>query len=365
MLLHKSVEYDGRVRREARALDEAGHRVVVIHLPPGEVKGLPFETAVATCPPGLRRWLPFRSHRLLEVARLIRAAVALRPDAVHCHDVAMLVPGYLAARLRDARLIYDSHELATGVPYHSRAWGWLVAAIERLLVPRCDAVITVSDGIADRLQARYGLATRPAVIRNIPDLPRDGEAPDLRAELGIGEAPLVLHQGAVAEARGCEALVEAIGGLDDAHLLFLGAEGPYASGLERLARERALSARVHLMPPVELDRLLAHTRQADAGVSLLEPNCDNHRLALPNKVFEYLRAGVPVLVTRDSELSRIVAELEVGESADPSDPADVGEGLRSILASRDAALRKRIVSAAEDLSWEREQGKLLDLYAGL
>jgi glycosyltransferase involved in cell wall biosynthesis len=368
MLLHKDVEHDSRVRREATALAAAGHRVTLVHLPPGDgdpgLQGV--ECVSATCPPALRRWLPWRSHRLVEVARMIREVLRARADAVHCHDVAMLVPGYFAARARGSRLVYDSHELATGVPYHSRAWGLLVATIERLLVPRCDAVITVSEGIADRLQVRYALPTRPAVVRNVPDLPADGEARDLRKELGIGDAPLILHQGAVARSRGCETLIRAIDGLDQAHLVFLGAEGGYVRGLEDLARSEGVSARVHFVPPVPLERLLSHTRQADTGVSLLEANCENHRLALPNKAFEYLSAGLPVLVTEDSELSGLIADLDVGESADPSSPADVRDHLRSVLSRRgDTPFHHRIKIAGQRLSWSLEKARLIEVYENL
>ena len=98
-------------------------------------------------------------------------AARTRPDAVHAHDAAMLLPGLLAARRVGARLVYDSHELASGVGYHSRTWAVVVGAVERLGAPRADAVITVSGGIAERLRERYGLHDRPVVVRNIPDLP--------------------------------------------------------------------------------------------------------------------------------------------------------------------------------------------------
>src|SRR5215207_6095585 len=146
MLLHKSVEHDGRVRREARALSEAGHRVEVVHLPPSLPGPTLAEEPFSLTPATLPRWrrLPFKLHRLAEAFNMARLARRAQPDAVHAHDVAMLVPAYIAARLSRAHLIYDSHELATGVPYRSRPWALLVVAIERLLVPRCDLVVTVS-----------------------------------------------------------------------------------------------------------------------------------------------------------------------------------------------------------------------------
>jgi glycosyltransferase involved in cell wall biosynthesis len=368
MLLQKSVEHDSRVRREARALSEAGHRVEVVHTPPSlpgpALAEEPFALTTATIP-RLRR-LPLSVHRLAEAFNLVRLVRRGRPDAVHAHDVAMLVPAYIAARLARARLVYDSHELATGVPYRSRPWALLVVAIEHLIVPRCDAVITVSGGISDRLRERYSLASSPTVVRNLCDLPPPGAAaaPDLRRELGIGEAPLILHQGAVSCGRGCEILIRAMSGLDGAHLLFLGAEGPYAERLRALAASLGLSERVHFHPPVALASLLSYTAQADLGISLLEDTCENHRLTLPNKTFEYVAAGRPVMVSNLPALQRLVESYGIGWAVDPRDLCQVEVGLRAGLGA-DGVTRTRVKRAAEKLSWRREVRGLIDLYTGL
>ena len=118
----------------------------------------------------MRRRLPFHLYRLAFLAWFVGGVVRLRPDAVHAHDAAMLLPGVVGARVTGALLVYDSHELATSVPYRERAWAWFVATIERLAVPRCAAVITVSDGIAERLRLRYRLRRTPTVVRNVTAL---------------------------------------------------------------------------------------------------------------------------------------------------------------------------------------------------
>ncbi len=370
MLLHKSVAHDTRVRREAAALAAAGHEVTVVHLPPageGPPPGLSFRLEAATLSRGRER-LPRPVRLGAEASRLALRAAATRPDAVHAHDAAMLLPGLLAARRAGARLVYDSHELATGVPYRRGPWSALVAGAERIGVPRADAVIAVSDGIAARLRERYGLRERPAVLRNLPDLPPPGAtpAPDLRRELGVGESPLIVHQGAAAPGRGCETLVEALGSLPEAHLLFLGADGAHAERLAAVAARCGVAARTHFRPPVPPEALLSHTAQADVGVSLLEDSCDNHRLALPNKLFEYVAAGLPVVVADLPEAARLVRAREIGFPADPADPAAVAAALRTALASRDdEGLRRRLAGAAAELNWEREKERLLALYEGL
>jgi glycosyltransferase involved in cell wall biosynthesis len=368
MLLHKSVAHDTRVRREATALASAGHEVTVVHLPPtdinGETDGLPFVLAPGTLRHGRQR-LPHSVRLGAEAARPARRAIATRPDAVHAHDAAMLLPGLLAARRSRAKLVYDSHELATGVPYRSRAWAGVVFAAERLGAPRADATIVVSDGIAERLAERYSLRRRPVVIRNLAEPPPSGVPPvaDLRRELSIGDAPLIMHQGAVTAGRGCAVLVRALPLVEGAHLLFLGAEGPDGEPLRAIALRSGCAERIHLLPPVPPEALRAHTTQADVGVSLLEDSCENHRLALPNKLFEYLAAGLPVVVADLPEAARMVREYDVGWPADPADPVAVASALRAALAQRsDEGLRQRIARAGAELSWKREQQRLLSLY---
>jgi glycosyltransferase involved in cell wall biosynthesis len=370
MLLHKSVEFDSRVRREACSLAAAGHEVIVLELTevPDAERTLDGFTRLSCVPPAwARQRLPVPIYRSLMLLSFITAIVRIRPDLVHAHDAAMLLPGLVGARLTRARLVYDSHELATSVPYRERAWAWFVGAIERVVVPRCAAVITVSDGIAIRLRDRYGLPATPTVVRNVSALQLTGSG-GLRLRLRLGaEVPLVLHQGAPAPDRGCEELVAAVALLDDVHLVFLGDPEPgYSEGLSQLVRRQGVGERVTLLPSVPLADLLAHTAEADVGVTLLQDTCENHRLALPNKLFEYIAAEVPVVASALPEVQRIIDAYGIGWCVAPDSPVELAQALsRGIGARHDRELAGRLRRASGDLRWSVEQTRLLELYAAL
>lgn len=367
MLLHKSVEFDSRVRREAAALAGAGHEVVVLELAdvaPAAAMLDGFTRRSVGSTAGMRSRLPSALYRIAMVRRFVRGIRAVGPDAVHAHDAAMLLPGAIGSRLTGAMLVYDSHELAVGVPYRESGWAWLVSTIERLIVPRCAAVITVSDGIAARLRDLYGLAVTPTVVRNVTALERNG-AGGLRRTLGIGaDVSLVLHQGASAPARGCAQLIEAAATLGDVHVAFLGDPEPgYKERLAALIAARGLGDRVVVLPSVPLAELLSWTAEADIGVTLLEDNCENHRLALPNKLFEYIAAGVPVIASALPEVERLVTSYGIGWCVTPDDADALGEALRIAIGARDdPGLRERIARAGQELRWSSERMRLLELY---
>ena len=367
MLLHKSVEFDSRVRREASALAAAGHQVTVLELapvPPGQPWLDGFRRRSVLPPAVLRRSLPWHLYRGAFLLWFIWGILSVRPQAVHAHDAAMLVPGAVGAWACGAALVYDSHELATGVPYRERGWDWLVRAIERAIVPRCAAVITVSDGIAARLRDRYRLKRTPTVVRNVTALSVNG-AGGLRRRVGLdATAPLVLHQGAPAPERGCEVLLEAVASLPAVNVVFLGDPEPgYGEQLASEIERRGLADRVTTVGSIPLDELLAHTSEADVGVTLLQDTCENHRLALPNKLFEYIAAGVPVVASALPETQRLVEGYRVGWCVSPGDSAELAAALEGALAARDdTGLAARLRAAAAELHWSREQARLLRLY---
>jgi len=333
-------------------------------------------------------WLARWWWRVSPWANLAAGAV---PEATvhHGHDLSGLAAAVRAAR-RGGGLVYDTHEifLESGSNAEQPAWirgRW--ARLEQAWLSDAIAVVTVNAAIAAELQRRY--RTPPiVVVHNCPPRPAPTtSAPRrLRDALGLAdETPIALYHGAFSRHRGLEQLVEAIRepGLQAVHAAFLG-YGALRGALDELAAEPALGGRVHVLPPVPPDEVIDWVAGADVAVMAIQPSTLNHVLSTPNKLFEALAAGVPVVASDFPAIREIVLgdprdtthatgdgpiESDLGVLCDPTDAAAIGRAIARILAlpSADrAALRARCRGAAESRwNWERESAALVDLYAGL
>ena len=281
----------------------------------------------------------------------------------------MLLPGLLGARLTGARLVYDSHELATGVPYRDGAWARFVAGDR---APRRPSGRRGDHGQRRDRRPPAG-ALRPAAppgrrAQRDARSRRARPTGELRRAPRPRQRPLVLHQGAPAPA----ARLRGAGRRDGraagrpARLPRRRAGRATATQLRRWRPPAGRRPRPLRSPRCRSSACSRHTAEADVGVSLLQDTCENHRLALPNKVFEYLAAGVPLVVSDLPELRRLVASprRRLGVPRRPI------RGVAAACARRwPLAATPRCASgssrAAEALSWDVERGRLVGAYAYL
>jgi len=375
MLVLNNFTHDARVHKEAQALAEAGYAVTVIALwQPGlaeEETGAGYRVRrLRLYSRGWRGRLVAPLVKYLEFIVRVQRFASLEPARVyHAHDANTLLPAWLAARRTGARLVYDAHELETGrsfagsrlAGFYQRIWVWP----ERTLIRRTDAVITVSEGIADELVRLYGIR-RPAVIVNCPEWSPPGRSNRLRDELGIpGNLKIALYLGSVVPGRGIEPFLEAVQRLPGVAGVVLG-DGPLRSGCLRRIQS-GVWKRVYLPGRVPLADLPGYTASADVGVVLIQPICRSYRLALPNKLFEYLHAGVPVVGSDLPEIARIIREYGVGEVVNPDDPASIAEGIARLLEDpvRYACARDNTTRVAAAYNWKQESSRLVALYRQL
>jgi glycosyltransferase involved in cell wall biosynthesis len=271
--------------------------------------------------------------------------------------------------------VYDSHELFLEAGTVATQPRWSKVGLRRTearLARAAAAVVTVNGAIAEELVARYGIA-RPTVVHNCPPKPSGIPARDrLRSALGLGpDVPIVICHGGFGANRGIEQTAAALlePGLGDAHLVFLGRATPIVETILAMPR---LSDRVHLLPPVPPDEVVDWIAGADVAAMPIQPSSLNHLLSTPNKLFESLAAGVPVVSSDAPVRRRIVIDDPdgpLGAVCDPERPEAIAAAIRSILDLPEDAradLRARCLRAArERWNWETESARLVSVYRGL
>lgn len=286
-----------------------------------------------------------------------------RPLAViHCHDLDPLPIAVRLKRLTGAHLVYDAHELETE---QSATWSLrkgLMRRTERRCMPWVDAMITVSPSIRDWYMRTYpGLAI--SLVRNVPERPPDPIGPaNLRDRLGVpNDALLFLYLGGLAGGRGIENMLAAFAAPGIVHHLLVLGNGPLRGAVE-LACARC--SRLHYLPAVPPDKVLAHAAGADVGISMAEDTCLNNRYCLPNKLFESLIVGLPMLVSDLPDQRHLVESYRAGWTCTP-DVTSIVAALTAIDRGGWTAVRTSLAERTRELGWHHEAAILTELYDSL
>jgi glycosyltransferase involved in cell wall biosynthesis len=310
-------------------------------------------------PPGRLAWSA-RAKRVLSGVSFAWQALAVarheRPALVHANDWNTMWCAVAIKLVCRARLVYDSHELW---PDRNGRWEWRpwLLASEALFVRVADAVVTASPGYADALAARHRVA-RPTVIRNIPEGP-PATASEPQAP------PLVVYVGGLMPGRGLEQTIDALALAPTIRLRAVGPGSPqYRAGLIERATAVGVADRLELCPPVPPGSVGTTLREATAGLCLIQPVCRSYELTLPNKLFEYAAAGVPVLASDLPVIAAVVRRDGLGEVTPHDDPRAIAAGLERLVEHgrwSEAALCARAFALAND--WEGESRALAQVYS--
>jgi glycosyltransferase involved in cell wall biosynthesis len=306
------------------------------------------------------RWLPARVAGF--VLWSVRVLVRFRRQPIgliSCHSLSALPVCVALKWLHRAVLVYEPHELETDTS-RLRGWvKWLASSLERRLVRSADHVIVVSDSIRDWYQKRLGVA-RVSVALNCPRQFVSPATDHFRSTFRIPAGrPIFLYQGILSRGRGIETLLNAFGSLQDTAALVLMGYGPLAREIERQCQDLS---NVFLHPPVSPERLLLHTAAADFGVSLIEPVSLSYEYCAPNKLFEYIMARKPVLVSPTTDQRRIVNHYGVGQVCDSLTPEGVRAAARRLMADGVDHYAANLERARKDLCWEQQEKVLMDVY---
>ncbi|MDI6901941.1 MAG: glycosyltransferase family 4 protein [Anaerosomatales bacterium] len=377
IIQYNSSRFLTRVDRSARTLAEAGYEVVLIAIKDAETdeyedRGDYVVKRVTLASRRLPARFGLRVLRFIEaVWKTFRAAYRERADIYDARDAEPLFVAHLAARLRRAKLVYDSDELNLdrNKPFcRKRWWRFLMRRFEGFYARRADAVITTDHGRADVLVERYGIP-RPVVVLNVPDV-FDELEPDLDfRKRALGDRRyLLIYQGVLIENRGIPEMMRAMPLLPECRLALVG-YGHREAEYRAIARDEGLTDGVVFFDAVPFERLMRYTAAADIGMIPLIPAVLSYVYAAPNKLFEYMMAGLSVVVSDLPDMAKVVTEERIGTLiADPTSPESIADAVRRLIEGNesltDVGARAR-AAALRRYNWAFEKTKLLETYRSM
>jgi glycosyltransferase involved in cell wall biosynthesis len=289
----------------------------------------------------------------------------LRPDVVHSLDVSGLAVARRAAR-RGARSLYEAHEPKR----HSAREGKNAAGLRQVheYAAEADALIATTGGLAEILVDDLGLPEMPPLVHNTPSL-RNGSAPQpgLREAARVAaDEPLLVYTGVLTPHRRLDVVLEAMTMLPTVRLvLAISADDPMTNDLVARAGELGLSERMHLVPKVSPDSVVPLIAEADVGVFPLG-RYRGGDLALPTKLFEYLHAGLPMVVSESPAMADFVSRHGLGEVVSLDDSAAWARAIERVLAGpRYRDRREEWERLKREWSWERQEEALVRVYREL
>ena len=303
------------------------------------------------------------------------ATAAPDADVWHGHDLTGLEAAGRAQQRRGGALVYDSHEIFLDSGSNARRPGFLKAILarsERRWMRGASALVTVNVSLAEVLGERLR-PKRTVVVHNAPDRwdPPSPRPDLLREATGIpADAPIALYHGSFSAHRGLEQLADALlcPGGERVHAVYLG-YGGFRKTLEAMVRDPRYGGRLHVLPAVPPGDLLPWVASADVGVMAIQPSTENHRRSTPNKLFESIAAGLPVVASDFPEMRAIVMDDPsgpLGAVCDPSDVAAVARAIGSIVeqppVERDAMRARCLAAAHARWNWTVEVAALVRLY---
>ncbi len=373
MFLANAFKPDLRVQREAESLVKAGHQVRVLawdrecRFPAREtLKGVEIKRIAVRAPYGT--FLPLVSGFVRFYIKLLLHSLSMPADAIHCHDMDTILVGIIASRLKGAKLVYDMHEsypdfISTFAP------GILVSLL-RFLEPvfiRCADVVIVTSSMIGEMAGRAATRRVVTVLNCFDPFPAfKEEAFEIRSRLARNGEFLLVYIGGLFAGRGLEEVIKAVSRLDGVKL-FLGGYGPLEAELKATAKKLGAEEKVIFGGEIDPSLVPRYDAAADLLFALYKATDPNNVLTIPNKLFESMAAGKPIIVSDIGEKGRLVKEEGNGVAVDPDDPEAIVDAIRRL--KDDPQFYMALASAAKrsqrKYSWSRMAALLAEIYSDL
>jgi glycosyltransferase involved in cell wall biosynthesis len=316
-----------------------------------------------------RMRLLFESGPLFYAEYQIRLFLYLlfhKVDVLVANDLDTLLPNYLVSKIKSAHLVYDTHELFCEVPelQESPTKKKIWKCVERFVFPKLKHVFTVNESIANMYSKEYRVPVN--VVRNVPLLSVQQQSKKVsRHELNLPlDKKIILLQGAgINIHRGAEEAVLAMKQVNKAVLLIIGG-GDVIPVLKQMIKEQQLEDKVMIIGKMPFEKLIQYTHHADIGLTLDKDTNLNYHYSLPNKLFDYLHEGVPVLASELTEVKKIIKQYQIGACINSHAPQHIADMLNQVLTDEITLLqwKNNTANASKNLNWEIEQEQLIKVY---
>jgi len=285
-------------------------------------------------------------------------------DRIHANDLDTLLPAYLISKLRKKPLVYDTHEIFTEVPEIQGRWVKKVwVFLENKLFPKLKYIITVNHSIADFYQQKFNRKDI-LVIRNIPEkksVVKTKSKSDL--DLPFDRFIIIVQGSGINIDRGIEEVVLSLKKLNQILLLIVGS-GDAIPKLKKMTSIEKLEGKVKFIARLPYEQMMQYTMNANLGISVDKPTSLNYEFSLPNKIFDYIRAGIPLLVSDLIEVVAVVKEYKIGLIIKDVDPVEIAQAVQKFQDKVEApdVLSENLKKASAELNWENDAKVLEKIY---
>ena len=352
---------DNRVNKTCMALIECGYDVTLVGRKLSNSLPIPNWTFKT-----IRLKMIFKKGPLFYFffnLRLFFVGLINKTDLFYANDLDTLAPMFLLSKLKKKPLIYDSHELFCEVPElkSSRIKKSIWQKLEGYIIPKLKTCITVNDSIAKIYEAKYNVPFY--IIRNISDFDQTF-IPKSRVQLSLPEdKKIILLQGAgINVDRGAEELIDAMEFVQNAVLYIIGSGDVWENLKQKVSFNKSIQNKVVLINKLQKSELINYTFNADIGLSIDKNTNLNYLYSLPNKIFDYIQAEIPILASRLPEIENIILQYKIGDFIDDHNPKTIANKLNEMLYSQQlSSYKKYLAIAKKEITWKSEKEKLLTI----
>ena len=387
MAVLNDITHDSRVLREGNALVSAGFKVSIVGLqsdtsPKNEeligdlniyrVKKFTnnniFQYSYRDI---IKYYSPLFTYGTQNAKNLYKKLFSIPADIYQANDLDTLLCVFKAAKKKNIPFIYDVHELSTETANQSKfnsLGQWLYkkyySYIEKRYIRKAKAVMTVNESIADELVLRYTIK-KPLILLNVPPLQKSYSKENWKKIFNLPvDSKIILYQGNLGMSRGIFQLIDAVPLLPiNYYLIFLG-YGNMFNQAQRKVNELKLTSRIKFHPPVSQSDLVSFTAAADVGVAFIEQMNLSKKFALPNKLFEYMMAGLPIVCTDLPEMKKVITECKNGNFVINLKPESIALAIKKIIESDeyDSMRKNSLKFAATKYNWQSASSEFVGLY---